>query len=270
MKKALKAYKNSKFLASPAARDIRILAEYLEPKERLKKNKVVDTLVIFGSARILSPEDATARLEALRASGTAAAAEIGKAETALANSRYYADAMELGRRMTSWAKERYKPHSRFIVCTGGGPGIMEAANRGARIAGGKSIGFNISLPFEQVPNPYVDEELNFEFHYFFMRKLWLVSLAKAFVIFPGGFGTLDELMEVLTLVQTGKVRKELKILVYDRKFWDKILNLKNLAAFQTISEKDLKLFSFCETVDEMEKELITHFKTVEKKFRLLR
>ena len=270
MKKALKAYKNSKFLASPAARDLRILAEYLEPKERFRRNRVVDTVVFFGSARTPSPEDAKQNLQAIESKAEANSEELRKAQIAVENSRYYADAMELARRITAWTKQRYKPHSRFIVCTGGGPGIMEAANRGAKKAGGKSIGLNISLPFEQFPNPYIDEDLNFEFHYFFMRKLWLVSLAKAMVIFPGGFGTLDELMEVLTLVQTGKVKKDMKVLIYDRQFWDKIINMENLALYQTISEKDLKLFSFCETVDEMEKELITHFKKVEKKSRLLK
>lgn len=270
LKKAPKAYKNGKFLASPAARDLRILSEYLEPKERFRRNKVVDTIVFFGSARTPSPENAQKLMDAAKASGNTNTKELEKARVALENSRYYADAMELARRLTVWTKERYKPNSRFIVCTGGGPGIMEAANRGAKMAGGKSIGLNISLPFEQFPNPFIDEELNFEFHYFFMRKFWLVYLAKAMVIFPGGFGTLDELMEVLTLVQTGKIKKDMKVLIYDHQFWDKIINMENLAKQQTISEKDLHLFTFCETVDEMEKELITHFKRVEKKSRLLK
>jgi uncharacterized protein (TIGR00730 family) len=268
--KALKAYKNNQFLVSPAARDIRILSEYLEPKERFRRNKVVDTVVFFGSARTPSPEDAKKQMEALKAKSNPDKGELEMAEIAMENSRYYADAMELARRITSWAKQRYQPASRFIVCTGGGPGIMEAANRGAKKAGGKSIGLNISLPFEQYPNPYIDEALNFEFHYFFMRKFWLVYLAKAMVIFPGGFGTLDELMEVLTLVQTGKIKKDMKVLIYDRQYWDKILNMENLAKYQTIGEKDLKLFRYCETVDEMEKELIAHFKKVEKKARLLK
>ena len=189
---------------------------------------------------------------------------------ALENSRYYGEAMELARRITLWSEKRYQPSNRFVVCTGGGPGIMEAANRGAKAAGGKSIGLNISLPFEQFPNPYIDEALNFEFHYFFMRKFWLVYLAKAMVIFPGGFGTLDELMEVLTLVQTGKIKKDMKVLIYDRKFWDNIINMENLARHQVISEKDLGLFKFCETIDEMEQELIAHFIKVESKVRLMR
>jgi len=267
LKKAPKAYKNTRFLASPAARDIRILSEYLEPKERFRKNKVIDTCVFFGSARTPSPEDAQSTLDALKASGQASKEELLKAEIAVRNSRYYRDAMDLAQRITAWTINRYKPANRFVVCTGGGPGIMEAANRGAKLAGGKSIGLNISLPFEQFPNPYIDEALNFEFHYFFMRKFWLVYLAKAMVIFPGGFGTLDELMEVLTLVQTGKIKKEMKVLIYDRKFWDNILQMENLVKLQTISEKDLDLFKFCENVDEMEKELIDHFIKVEGKVR---
>lgn len=270
MKKAIKAYKNSKFLVSPAARDLRILSEYLEPKERFRRNRVVDTVVFFGSARTPSPEQAQKDMDAVRSHKPVDVAALEKAEIAIGNARYYADAMELARRITVWTKQRYKPHSRFIVCTGGGPGIMEAANRGAKKAGGKSIGLNISLPFEQYPNPYIDEELNFEFHYFFMRKFWLVYLAKAMVIFPGGFGTLDELMEVLTLIQTGKIKKEMKVLIYDRTFWDKIINMENLSKYQTISEKDLQLFQFCESVDEMEKALISHFTKVEKKAKLLK
>ncbi len=270
LQKAQKAYKNTKFLSSPAARDIRILSEYLEPKERFRKQKVVDTVVFFGSARTPSAEAAQAQMQALKASGKATDEELEKAKIAVDNSRYYEEAVELARRITVWTKERYKPSSRFIVCTGGGPGIMEAANRGAKKAGGKSIGLNISLPFEQYPNPYIDEELNFEFQYFFMRKYWLVSLAKAMVIFPGGFGTLDELMEVLTLIQTGKIKKDMKILIYDRKFWDQVINIENLVKHQTISEKDINLFKFCDSVDDMEQELIAHFKKVEKKSRLLK
>jgi uncharacterized protein (TIGR00730 family) len=269
-KKIPKAYNDPKFMNSPTARELRILAEYLEPKARLRRNKVQDTIVFFGSARTLPRKEAQKRLEALQASGKTTAEALRRAEIDLINSRYYEDATELARRVTKWAKERYTPHSRFIVTTGGGPGIMEAANRGARMAGGKTIGFNISLPFEQDPNPYLDKDLNFEFHYFFMRKLWLVFTAKAFVIFPGGFGTLDEFMEVLTLVQTGKVKKELKIILYDRKFWDQVINIPKLAELGTISEKDLKLFKYCESVDEMEQELIPHLKKVENKSRLLR
>lgn len=269
-KKTLTAFNNPKFMNSPTARELRILAEYLEPKARLRRNKVQDTVVFFGSARTLPQKEAQKRLETLKASGKPSAEEWRRAERDVINSRYYEDATELARRITKWAKERYSPHSRFIVTTGGGPGIMEAANRGARLAGGKTIGFNISLPFEQEPNPYLGKDLNFEFHYFFMRKLWLVYTAKAFVIFPGGFGTLDEFMEVLTLVQTGKVKKELSIILYDRKFWDQVINIPKLAELGTISEKDLKLFKYCDSVDEMEAILLPHLQKVENKSRLLR
>ncbi len=269
-KKSPKAYKNTQFLNSPAARELRILAEYLEPKARLRRNKVQDTVVFFGSARTLPADEAQKQLEELKASGQASKEALKEAEQKLSHSRYYEDAVEIARRLTKWAKERYTPHSRFIVTSGGGPGIMEAANKGAKLSGGKSIGFNISLPFEQEPNPYIDEELNFEFHYFYMRKLWLVFTAKAFIIFPGGFGTLDELMEVLTLVQTGKIKKDLKIILYDNAFWDQVINIPKLAELGTISQSDLKLFKTCNSVDEMEQELITHLIKVEKKSRLLR
>ncbi len=269
-KKPPKAYEDLKFLSSPAARELRILSEYLEPKSRLRRNKVQDTVVFFGSARTLPRKEAQHRLDKLNKSGQSGTEKLRQAQRDLDNSRYYEDAVELSRRITKWAKERYDPHSRFIVTTGGGPGIMEAANKGAKLAGGKTIGFNISLPFEQEPNPFIDPSLNFEFHYFFMRKLWLVFTAKAFVIFPGGFGTLDEFMEVLTLVQTGKVKKDLKIILYDKKFWDQVINIPKLAELGTISEKDLKLFEYCSTVDEMEQALLPHLKKVEKKSRLLR
>ncbi len=268
--KAPKAYQNQKFLQSPAARELRILSEYLEPKSRLRRNKVQDTVVFFGSARTMEAKVAEKNLADLQASGKADKASLDKAKMDIKNSRYYEDATELARRLTAWAKKRYTPHSRFIVATGGGPGIMEAANKGARLAGGKSIGFGISLPFEQEANPFIDEQLNFEFHYFFMRKLWLVFTAKAFVIFPGGFGTMDELMEVLTLVQTGKIKKGLKIILYDRAFWDQVINIPKLAELGTISKKDLQLFSFCDSVEEMEQELLPHLTKVEKKSRLLR
>ncbi len=269
-KKPLKAYKNPRFLASPAARDLRILSEYLEPKDRFRKNQVVDTVVFFGSARTPSPEDAKAAYDSLKKQGGVSDEEIRKAENALEQSRYYGDAMDLASRITEWSMKRYTQGSRFIVCTGGGPGIMEAANRGAKKAGGKSIGLNISLPFEQNPNPFIDDALNFEFHYFFMRKFWLVYLAKAFIIFPGGFGTLDEFMEVLTLVQTGKIKKELKIFLYDRAFWDQVINIPKLAELGTISAEDLDLFVYCDSVDQMQQALIPHLIKVENKARLLR
>lgn len=250
-----KAYKNHDFLMSPAAREIRILSEYAEPRSRFYRNKIFNTVVFFGSARTLPRETALYNLEELKKLPNPDPKSLKKAEKDLENSRYYEDAVELSRRITVWCQNHCDDKGRFYVCSGGGPGIMEAANKGASLAGGKSIGLNISLPFEQYANPYIDPELNFEFHYFFMRKFWFAYLAKAMVIFPGGFGTLDELMEILTLVQTEKITKPMKILVYDRTYWDQVINIQGLVDNFTISESDLELFTWCETVDEMEQEL---------------
>lgn len=251
-----KAYKNIDFLMSPAARELRILSEFVEPRSRFLRNKVQNTVVFFGSARTLSRQDALQKLEELKKLPAPDPIILKKAEKDLENSRYYEDAVELSRRITLWCKDNCNDQGRFYVCSGGGPGIMEASNKGASLAGGKSIGLNISLPFEQFANPYIDPELNFEFHYFFMRKFWFAYLAKAIVIFPGGFGTLDELMEILTLVQTAKIKKPMKILLYDRKYWDQVIRIEGLIENYTISESDLELFKWCESVDEMEQELI--------------
>lgn len=253
--KPLKAYKNADFLMSPAARELRILSEFVEPRARFIRNKINNTVVVFGSARTLSREMALHNLDELKKLPSPEPKALKKAEKDLENSRYYEDAVELARRLTLWCNEHCNEHSKFYVCSGGGPGIMEAANKGAKLAGGKSIGLNISLPFEQFANPYIDSELNFEFHYFFMRKFWFAYLAKAIVIFPGGFGTLDELMEILTLIQTEKIKKPMKILIYDRKYWDQVINIQGLLDNYTISESDLELFKWCDTVDEMEHEL---------------
>src|SRR5258706_3835409 len=182
-------------------------------------------------------------------------------------SRYYEDTIELSDRLTKWSMGLENTHRRFVICSGGGPGIMEAANKGAKKAGGKSIGLNISLPFEQELNPYISNELNFEFHYFFMRKFWFAYLAKALVIMPGGFGTIDELFEILTLVQTGKIRKKMPIVVYDKKFWDKILNFEEFLNKRLINEEDLKLFYIAETIDDafayLTRELSKHYLKIE-------
>ena len=186
--------------------------------------------------------------------------EIKTAEMQLKMSKYYEDAVELSKRLTEWSMELPTDEKRFIVCSGGGPGIMEAANKGAKIAGGYSIGLNISIPFEQFVNKYVKNEFAFEFHYFFMRKFWFAYLAKALIVFPGGFGTLDEMMEMLTLAQTGKIKKPMKVIVYDEDYWKKVINFEALIEFGVISAYDLKLFDFCNTVDEAFTSITDHFK----------
>ncbi len=214
-----KAYKNEAFLDSADARPLRILSEYLEPLAHFRKHKIRDTVVFFGSARLT--EDGP----------------LG---------RYYRDARTLARMVTEWSNSLENSSRRFVVCTGGGPGIMEAANRGAQDANGKSIGLNIGLPFEQWPNPWVTPELSFEFHYFFMRKFWFAYLAKALVVFPGGFGTLDELTELLTLAQTEKLAKKIIIVLYGKSFWDEVLNFQALVRHGMISEQDLRLFDYAD------------------------
>jgi uncharacterized protein (TIGR00730 family) len=218
----LVAYKNDEFLDSPAARSIRILSEYLEPFDHFRREMIRDTIVFFGSARITEDGPMGA---------------------------YYRDARELARRLTEWSEAFTASTRRFVVCSGGGPGIMEAANRGAADAKGKTIGLNIGLPFEQFPNPYITPELSFEFHYFFMRKFWFAYLAKAMVVFPGGYGSLDELMEILTLVQTRKLAKKVIIVLYGSQFWKEVINFEALLRHGTISREDLELFEFADDVD---------------------
>jgi uncharacterized protein (TIGR00730 family) len=213
------AYKNASFLDSDDARPIRILSEYLEPLHAFREQGVRDTIVFFGSARL---------------------AEDGPL------GRYYADARELARLITAWSLALPRDGHRFIICSGGGPGIMEAANRGAHDAGGKTIGLNIGLPHEQLPNPYITPELSFEFHYFFMRKLWFAHLARALVVFPGGFGTLDELMEILTLSQTRKFDRTIPVLLYGPEYWNEIVNFDALVRHGMIDAADLALFRFAD------------------------
>jgi uncharacterized protein (TIGR00730 family) len=253
--KAPKAYRNQDFLNSPAARPIRLLTEYFEPYDRLQRLDIKDTVVFFGSARTLPRDVAKKNLRELlkKHAGKNATAkflqEVKDAEMDVEMSRYYQDAEELAFRLTKWSKSLRKGN-KFVVTSGGGPGMMEAANRGAQRAKGLSIGFNISLPFEQYPNPYIDNELNFEFHYFFMRKFWFAYMAKALVIMPGGYGTLDELMEVLTLVQTLKLNKKMTIVIYGEEFWRKVINFEAMAETRMISPEDLNLFKFISNVDE--------------------
>ncbi len=260
LKKAPKAYRNTKFLNSPAARTVRILTEYLEPFDRLNKHNIKDTIVFFGSARIIplnqakkNLTDIKRKLKSIKNKNSKDYKEnlknLSYAEKEYEVAKYYDDTEELAYRLTKWSKN-LKKGNKFVVCSGGGPGIMEAANKGASKAKGYSIGLNISLPFEQFPNKYISPNLNFEFHYFFMRKFWFAYLAKALVIMPGGFGTLDELMEILTLVQTEKLKKKMPILMYGKKFWDKVLNLNTLAEYRVISKEDLNLIKYVDTVDE--------------------
>ncbi len=241
-----KAYLNRRFIESREGRGLRILAEYLEPLARFNRHRVDDTIVFMGSARLKSRETAEAALAEAEKKGEGVAA----AQTALAMSAYYEAARSLGRRLTEWSKGLQDEEHRFVVCTGGGPGIMEAANRGASEGKGINVGLTISIPNEEFDNPYISRELHFHFHYFFMRKFWFVYLAKAVVLFPGGFGTLDELFEILTLVQTRKMRKRVPIVLFGVEFWDEVINFEALVRHGTISPEDVDLFHKTDSVDE--------------------
>lgn len=249
----VEAYVNPDFMGSPDARPLRILAEYLYPKKQFEKHKVDDTILFFGSARIPSPEDAKAGLDAAKSSG----GDTKAAERALFMSQYYGATRELSRRLTEWSLNLDDCHGRrFVICTGAGPGIMEAANRGARDAGGETIGLGITLPKEEQNNPYVTPDLNFEFHYFFTRKFWFLYPAKALVLMPGGFGTLDELFETLTLLQTRKMKKRLPVVLFGSEYWDKVMNLEALADFGAINPSDLDLIYRTNDVDDAFKYIV--------------
>lgn len=255
--KAKKAYDNPKFLHSSEGRVVRLLTEYLHPKQQFAKKKIHKTIIFFGSARIQSKEFYKNRIKVLSEGinkftdneKEKLIKELGHVKTMQKNAKYYEDARRLSFLISEWS-QTLKKNDRFHICTGGGPGIMEAANRGATEAGSKSIGLNISLPFEQYPNPYLTKGLNFEFHYFFMRKLWFVMLAHGMVVFPGGFGTLDELMEVLTLKQTHKTTKPLPIILYGKKFWNNVINFNYLVEIGTISPEDLDLIKIVDSPEE--------------------
>jgi hypothetical protein len=264
------AYENGDFLGSPDGRMLRILAEYQEPMARFRRERIQDTVVFFGSARFRALDVASSELELLAntgsaqpapeheqparpeeiESGEASALKLRLAEAAVEMARYYEDARTLAGMVASWSKTLPGRRHRFVVTSGGGPGIMEAANRGAYEAGAKSIGLNIRLPFEQHPNPYITPALSFDFHYFFMRKYWFAYLAKALVVFPGGFGTLDEMFELLTLAQTKKLAKKITVVIYGSAYWKNVINLELLAEKGAIATADLELFQFADTPEE--------------------
>ncbi|MHA1547966.1 MAG: LOG family protein, partial [Alphaproteobacteria bacterium] len=243
---SVKAYNDPVFMNAHDARPLRILSEYLEPFSRLNRNQIDDTIVFMGSARLPSRETAEAAVDEAKRSGEGQEA----AQRSLQMSQYYEAARELASRLTRWSKGLDSDSRRFVVCTGGGPGIMEAANRGATEAGGVSVGLSISLPAEQSANTYVTPGLDVHFHYFFMRKFWFLYLAKAVILFPGGFGTLDELFEILTLVQTRKVRKRLPIVLFGSEFWDEVINFEALARFGTIGKDDVKMLHRTDSIDD--------------------
>jgi uncharacterized protein (TIGR00730 family) len=248
------AYQNEPFLSSPDGRILRMLSEYIEPLSRFRREQIQDTVVFFGSARFHSQSSARKNLEDLEQrpdlSSEQREGERKHALAALDTARYYEDARRLAFMLTEWSSQIPARRRRFVVTTGGGPGIMEAANLGAHEAGGKTIGLNINLPLEQVPNPYITPSLNFEFHYFFMRKFWFAYLAKALVIFPGGFGTFDELFEILTLAQTEKLANKILVVIYGSEYWKRLINFQAMIDAGTISPQDMELFKMVDSVEE--------------------
>ncbi|HXY13370.1 MAG TPA: TIGR00730 family Rossman fold protein [Terriglobales bacterium] len=252
-KRAPLAYENEQFINSPDGRILRILSEYVEPLARFRREQIQDTVVFFGSARFHSRETTEqnlAGLSDLRLSEDQQELHRKRALAAVDMARYYEEARRLAFLLSEWSAQIPARRRRFVVTTGGGPGIMEAANRGAREAGAKTIGLNINLPFEQFPNLYVTPSLNFEFHYFFMRKFWFAYLAKALVIFPGGFGTLDELFEILTLAQTQKLAKKILVVIYGSEYWNRLLNFQTMIDAGTITAEDLELFKIVDSPEE--------------------
>ncbi|MBF0385090.1 MAG: LOG family protein [Candidatus Omnitrophica bacterium] len=266
----VKAYHNIDFLNSAPARNIRILSEMSEPADRLRKHRIRDLVVFFGSARTPTPLQAKNNLTLVRKKiknlkkvPPHLKKELDQAEIQLRISKYYKDAEELAYKLSLWFKNISTSNRHFVIGSGGGPGIMEAANKGAKKAKSLSLGLNISLPMEQAPNKYIDKDLSFTFHYFFIRKFWFLYLSKCIVIFPGGFGTLDELFEALTLIQTKKTRKPIPIVLYGSEYWDEIINFSNLVKWGTVSREDLKLFKVFDDVDEalyyIKKEITRHY-----------
>ncbi|HMU43208.1 MAG TPA: TIGR00730 family Rossman fold protein [Ignavibacteriaceae bacterium] len=261
-KNNLKAYEDIDFLNSSDGRIIRMLSEYLQPQSKFKKYKIIDTIVFFGSARLKSRKDSLAEVKkfnTINPKTNFLAENLRQAQQLLNMSKYYEDAVELSKKLTEWSLSLETNSNRFIICSGGGPGIMEAANKGAKLAGGYSIGLNISIPFEQFVNKYVTKDLSFEFHYFFMRKFWFAYLAKALIVFPGGFGTMDEFFEILTLIQTEKIKKKMLLMVYDEKYWRSIINFEALVNNGVVSRSDLNKFTFCSNVDEAFHQIVKYF-----------
>ncbi len=256
LERAALSYERREFVHGPDGRMVRILSEYLDPLARFRRQQIQDTVVFFGSARFHSRSTAQSELEMLEKPGSLQVAspewqqKFKRAQVQVQMARYYEDARKLAHLLTEWSMHLPSERKRFVICSGGGPGIMEAANRGASEAGGSSVGLNIRLPYEQMPNRYITPELNFEFHYFFMRKLWFAYLAKALVVFPGGFGTFDELFEILTLVQTEKLAKKMMVLVYGRDYWTRVINFEALADMGVISPEDLNLFQIVDSPEE--------------------
>jgi hypothetical protein len=250
------AYENKEFVDSPDGRVLRIMSEYIEPLARFRRQKIQDTVVFFGSARFHARSEAEDRLMLLERPGSRQPAppdqqlQIMRAQADVKMAQYYEDARRLAYMMTEWSLQIPSKRKRFVVTTGGGPGIMEAANLGAWEAGGSTIGLNINLPFEQMPNRYISPELNFEFHYFFMRKLWFAYLAKALIVFPGGFGTFDELFEIMTLAQTEKLAKKILVVIYGSEYWRKIVNFDAMAEAGVISPNDVNLFKMVDSPEE--------------------
>lgn len=247
---SLKAYDDPEFIHGHSARYIRVLSEFIQPEERFRKNEIHNTIVFFGSARARPKKQAKCR-------------HLNSGEMrdkCMLTSEAYEACVELARRITEWSNKIKNPRHRFYLCSGGGPGIMEAANKGAYLAKGKSIGLNISLPFEQMANPYITPELNLEFHYFFIRKFWFLYYAKALVAFPGGFGTFDEVFELLTLLQTKKLKKHMPVILYGKEFWNSIFNFKALLEYGVIAKEDLALFKIFDDVDSAYDYIISELK----------
>ena len=253
----IKAYKNLEFLNSPEARTIRVQCELLEPELHFRRNNVNNTVVVFGSARTLPEDKAQKSLDEIENEISKATKPTSEqkeklriAKLRVKRSSFYADCMDFSTKLTAWSQEIKDPDKRFHIVSGGGPGIMEAANRGAFEAGGKSIGLGISLPFEQGINPYCTKDLGMEFHYFFVRKYWFLYFAKAIIVFPGGFGTMDEFFELLTLIQTKKVEKRVPIVLYGSEFWNNLINFDTFVEWGVISPEDVNLFKIVDSVDE--------------------